>query len=200
MFVPIPKRHLFTSDTHAYHDAIFTPEEIHKILALPEWLNTHMGTVGGPNGNAVVSPTIRMSHVSWISPTNENIWIWEKITNAIADINSEFFNFELTGCHEAIQLSVYKSEDQGNYDWHMDASVRDRNVPRKLSMSLVLSDPSEYEGGELQLKAINDTPITLQTPKGRAWFFPSYILHRVTPVTKGVRRSLVLWVGGPAFV
>ena len=64
---------------------------------------------------------------------------------------------------------------------------------------MLLSDPSEFEGGELQVKTCSDQISTLETKKGRAWFFPSYTLHRVTPVTKGVRRSLVLWSGGPEF-
>jgi PKHD-type hydroxylase len=63
----------------------------------------------------------------------------------------------------------------------------------------MLSDPSEFEGGQLEIKVNNDDPVTLEQKRGRAWFFPSYVLHRVTPVTKGPRRSLVLWVGGPEF-
>jgi PKHD-type hydroxylase len=199
MLYQIPQRHLYTADTHAYHDAIFTSAEIDKILALPEWLNSNTATVGGAGGAIVVNTEIRVSHVAWLNPTQNTFWIWEKIVNAAANINSEFFNYDLTGCYEPIQLGVYKSEENGNYDWHIDASMRDRNTPRKLSMSLVLSDPSEYEGGELQIKTESDTPITLNCPKGRAWFFPSFVLHRVAPVTKGVRRSLVLWMSGPAF-
>jgi PKHD-type hydroxylase len=64
---------------------------------------------------------------------------------------------------------------------------------------MLLSDTSEFEGGEFQVKTNNDEAQTLETKQGRAWFFPSYTLHRVAPVTKGIRRSLVLWVGGPAF-
>ena len=66
-------------------------------------------------------------------------------------------------------------------------------------MVLMLSDPSEFEGGQLEIKTDSDNPITLEQKRGRAWFFPSYVLHRVTPVTKGTRRSLVLWIGGPEF-
>jgi PKHD-type hydroxylase len=64
---------------------------------------------------------------------------------------------------------------------------------------MLLSDPSDFEGGEFQVKTTNDDVQTLDYVKGRAWFFPSYTLHRVAPVTKGVRRSLVLWIGGPPF-
>ena len=66
-------------------------------------------------------------------------------------------------------------------------------------MVLLLSNPSEFEGGQLQIKANNDEPINLEMKRGRAWFFPSYTLHTVTPVTRGIRKSLVLWVGGPEF-
>jgi PKHD-type hydroxylase len=199
MLYQIPKRQVITTDTHAYYDNVFTEEELNKILALPEWLCSNKATIGGLNNEQVVNNKIRVSDVSWILPRPETIWIWNRIVNVAADINSEFFNFDLTGCQEPIQLGIYKGEENGNYDWHADSSVKDRGFPRKLSMSLILSDESEYEGGELQIKAEHDTPITLNTCKGRAWFFPSYTLHRVTPVTKGIRRSLVLWINGPAF-
>ena len=66
-------------------------------------------------------------------------------------------------------------------------------------MALLLSDTSEFEGGNLQLKIDSDKEINVIQRKGRAWIFPSYILHRVTPVTRGVRKSLVIWAGGPKF-
>jgi PKHD-type hydroxylase len=62
-----------------------------------------------------------------------------------------------------------------------------------------LNDPKEFKGGDFQLMVDSDTPVTVEQKKGRAWFFPSYTLHRVTPVTEGERKSLVLWIGGPAF-
>jgi PKHD-type hydroxylase len=66
-------------------------------------------------------------------------------------------------------------------------------------MSLLLSDIKDFDGGEFQVKMANNNAHVLEQKQGRAWFFPSYTLHRVAPVTKGVRRSLVLWVGGPPF-
>jgi PKHD-type hydroxylase len=98
-----------------------------------------------------------------------------------------------------MQLGVYTEHDQGHYDWHIDSGLETNTVPRKLSMALLLSDPSEFEGGELQIMRAG-VPESVEQKRGRAWFFPSYLMHRVTPVTKGIRRSLVMWVGGPAFV
>lgn len=199
MLFPIAPKAIPGRDTHAFIDGLFTKEEINKILALPQWFNLENGTIGTNNGVSFENEKIRSSQVSWIYPNEQTAFIWEKIAFAVADINSKFFQFNLTGCFEPIQLGLYKANENGHYNWHTDASMMDTQFPRKLSMSLTLSDPSEYEGGELQLKTESDDPITVQTPQGRAWFFPSYTLHRVAPVTKGIRRSLVIWVGGPAF-
>jgi len=157
------------------------------------------GCVGGGGDTSVVNNSVRASHISWVSFKPEIAHIWEKLANAVAEVNSRYFHFDLTGFHEPMQLGIYTEQQQGHYDWHIDASPADRHTPRKLSFAMLLSDPSEFEGGEFQVKTINDEVQTLDCRKGRAWFFPSYTLHRVAPVTKGVRRSLVLWVGGPAF-
>ena len=77
--------------------------------------------------------------------------------------------------------------------------IGNKTVPRKLSMVLMLSVSSEYEGGDLLLNADRNEPTKLGMVKGRAWFFPSYVLHKVTPVTRGTRKTIVLWVGGPPF-
>lgn len=200
MRYPIPPKHSFGKDDLAYWEGFFTSEDIDKILALPHWHQQKDGVVGGAISNTeAVNKNIRRSQVSWLGVSQETDWIWRNVTNAVSNVNRQFFHYDLTGCYEDMQLSIYSEEDQGCYNWHVDNSVNGNFVPRKLSMSLLLSDPSEFEGGELQVKHANDEPKTLQAKKGRAWFFPSYMLHRVTPVTKGVRRSIVLWVGGPEF-
>lgn len=175
-----------------------TPEDINLLLAQPEWLNLQDGCVGG-SGPSDVNAEIRRSQVGWLGMKPEVAHIWEKLSVAVAEVNRRFFHFDLTGFHEPMQLGLYTEGQQGHYDWHTDASPEDNHVPRKLSMSMLLSDPSEFEGGDFQVKTYNDTAQTLGCVKGRAWFFPSYTLHRVAPVTKGMRRSLVLWIGGPAF-
>ena len=83
---------------------------------------------------------------------------------------------------------------KGHYDWHVDAG--NGNVAtRKLSFTLQLSDPSTYEGCDL---LVNDhaTPITGSREQGSINFFPSYMTHKVTPIEKGVRYALVIWVHG----
>jgi PKHD-type hydroxylase len=198
MLYAIPPRNSTGKDDTAYWEGFFSDDDIKNILQLPQWEKRSTAFVGGGRGNAP-NLEIRRSDVAWLNATPESDWIWKSIVHAVAEVNRGFFRYNLTGCYEPIQLSEYSESDSGHYNWHIDSSVVSNTVPRKLSMTLLLSDPSEFEGGDLQVMTGNDKPRTLEAKKGRAWFFPSYTLHRVTPVTKGVRRSLVLWVGGPEF-
>jgi PKHD-type hydroxylase len=109
---------------------------------------------------------------------------------------SSGWDYHLT-TQEATQLGRYKSDNKGYYDWHEDSFTPKDGVQRKLSISILLSDPSEFEGGELQFKGIEDRKIL--TKQGSIVVFPSFIEHRVTPVTKGVRYSAVTWANGPSF-
>jgi PKHD-type hydroxylase len=198
MLYPIPPRNNAGKEIMSYWEGFLTDEDIELILSQPEWQNLEDGCVGAA-GKFELKEDVRSSKISWLGPKPELLPLWEKLANIVAEVNRKFFHFDLTGFHEPMQLGVYKADDNGHYDWHVDASVMDSGVPRKLSMVMLLSDPSEFEGGEFQVKTTSDDVQTLEIKKGRAWFFPSYILHRVTPVTKGVRKSLVLWVGGPQF-
>lgn len=203
MIYQIPPRNIKGRETVAFWDDFLKDEHINAILARNEWLNLSKGSVGGQQGpeNSQYTPEVRESNVCWLQLDKDNEGLWNILSNVFAEVNSEFFHFDLSGLYEPIQLSVYdsSSEQSGHYTWHTDMSMTDRHVPRKLSMSLLLSDPLEFEGGDLEVKTTSDESMTLEQKRGRAWFFPSYVLHRVTPVTKGVRRSLVLWAGGPPF-
>lgn len=106
------------------------------------------------------------------------------------------WNFILTG-QEDTQIARYKSVDNGFYDWHMDAFPPKDGIQRKLTCVILLNDPSEFEGGVLQFKGMEERVVL---PKiGSIVVFPSFIEHRVTPVTKGVRYTAVVWGVGPSF-
>ena len=199
MIFPIPPRNLTGKDHLAFWEGFLAAEDINLLLAQPEWLKLQRGCVGGSAGSHEVNADVRASEIAWLGMKPELAHIWEKLATAVAEVNRRFFHFDLTGFHEPMQLGLYVEEQAGHYDWHTDASPMDASVPRKLSLAMLLSDPSEFEGGEFQVKTCNDEAQTLECRRGRAWFFPSYTLHRVAPVTKGVRRSLVLWIGGPPF-
>lgn len=181
-----------------YWEGFLSDDQINYILSRPEWFDSQKAEIGdGLSG--IVNVEKRSTAVSWMGHDQNNHQIWEQIVNTVWSANRQFFHFELTGCYESAQLGLYTAGENGHYDWHVDSSLGSNNVPRKLSMALLLSDPSEFEGGELQLKTSSDNIMSVEQKKGRAWFFPSWTLHRVTPVTRGIRRSLVLWAGGPAF-
>lgn len=196
---PIPPRNEPGKDFYAHWEDFLTPNEITYLLSRPEWENAHPAMVGGQDNKQMLNTDVRRTNVSWIECKPDTQDIWERMTNVIAEVNRRYFRFNLTGCYEPMQIGVYSARDQGHYSWHTDMNMQDHRTPRKLSMALLLNDPSEFEGGELQIKTVDDNAITLELKQGRAWFFPSWVLHRVTPVTRGVRKSLVIWAGGPAF-
>jgi len=148
-------------------------------------------------GSTTPNTEVRNSRIKWLHYDERTDWVYEKLKNFSIEANNTIWGFNLTSIIDSIQYTEYP-EGGGHYDCHVDIGPGSINH-RKISIVTQLSDPSEYEGGELQLKSQSDTEIILNCPKGRAWFFPSYVLHRVTPVTKGVRKSLVLWAGGPEF-
>lgn len=195
----ILSKNTFGKDNSAYWEGFLTEEELKWLEHHPAWINSSDAEVGGSTGKGEVNKDVRRTDISWLGFEQENQPLWDKITDAIAEVNSRFFHAKLTACTEPMQLTKYTAETKGYYDWHLDMSPQDRKHPRKLSMVLMLSNPSEYEGGELQIKTGGENT-TLETKRGRAWFFPSYILHRVTPVTKGVRKTVVLWAGGPEWI
>jgi PKHD-type hydroxylase len=145
------------------------------------------------NGNFI--PEKRISKIYWIPKNDEYKNLYEIICKYIARCNSDFYQFKLYEMKDCIQYSVYTSEDSGFYEWHVDLG---KNNMRKLTCVVQLSDPSEYEGGELQIN--NGNIVTVEKEEGTVIIFPSYLLHRVTPVTRGKRRSLVCWIEGPAFI
>jgi PKHD-type hydroxylase len=102
------------------------------------------------------------------------------------------------GRRESVQISKYDSKDKGCYDWHLDTFAPDNiGYQRKLTGVLLLSDPNEFEGGQLRIGRENTNP-TLQH-KGSLVVFPSYMEHKVEEVTKGTRYSVVAWAWGNAF-
>jgi len=71
---------------------------------------------------------------------------------------------------------------------------------RQLSKTMPLNDPLEYEGGEFQIQTgLPEQPLIVEQKRGTAIIFPSFMLHRVTPITLGVRKSIVVWAVGPKF-
>ena len=178
----------------AWWEGAFTKEQL-------DWLQqkareaTQEAQVGGGN-NGEINDSIRRSEVNWLNKDTECSWVFERLAHVAASLNADYFGFELTGFGEAIQLTNYHEARQGTYVWHQDFGAS--GISRKLSMVLQLSDPSEYEGGELQILTRKE-PTSMQKKRGLITVFPAWTLHQVTPVTKGTRQTLVAWISGPAF-
>lgn len=195
MLYPISPVAQVSNDTTYFWEDFFTDDEINAILAFPHWVQASQAKIG--TGEGEVDAVKRRTKVAWLHLDNSTKWVYDRIAEVISKVNNINYQYELTGLYESIQLGIYAENEQGHYDWHIDCGGT--ATSRKLSMALLLSDPSEFEGGQLQLKIDSDKEFIVEQRKGRAWIFPSYVLHRVTPVTKGVRRSLVVWAGGPKF-
>lgn len=196
-FLPSPDFH-GNEGSYGRWDNGFTPEELDKIIAYGDALleqQGHLATVG----TGGVSPEIRRSKVTWFQNNSETGWIYDKLAYIARMANAQFFDFDLYGFSEDFQYTTYHGLDQGHYDWHIDRGVGNNgSCPRKLSMVLLLSDPADYEGGDLQVQ-YGDGPTSVDRTRGTVHIFPSWVLHRVNPVLKGVRKTLVVWATGPKF-
>jgi PKHD-type hydroxylase len=192
------------NENWAFQHGLFTADECKTIIEIGTNGKTASeltyGSVGDLNNitdNISEISKIRRSPISWLrSDIEDNHWIYHRMTDAIKNINNQFFNFDLTEI-QSLQFTCYDAEEEGFYGKHIDMMYKSPNT-RKLSVTVQLSDSSEYEGGDLLLHTA-DNPERPVRQRGTGIFFPSYSLHEVTPVTKGKRYSLVAWVLGPRF-
>lgn len=175
-----------------YYRSLFDDYEIQKILAICNKLPKKDATISNANK---VDRSYRESTVSWISLNNETNWIYKKLSNCINEVNDSCFQYDLTKI-EKLQFTRYYGNQKGFYSPHIDSSFGDFGEDRKLTFVMQLSNPEDYQGGELRLHASKD-PIIIEKEKGLITFFPSHILHECTPVTSGIRYTLVGWIYGP---
>jgi PKHD-type hydroxylase len=173
---------------------IFTPEQCQLIINAGRSEPVQNGQVGG-GAAGVVDTKTRTSHISWI-PFNKMPEMYSTLEQIVNKTNNNHFGFEGVKITEQAQYTEYPAG--GFYDWHIDSDIVGMNEPpvRKISMTCLLSHESEFEGGGLEL--MSDGKIA-RPKQGQAIFFASYIRHRVIPITKGIRKSLVMWFGGPSF-
>jgi len=155
----------------------------------------------GAVGGEVYSKNTRKSKIAWIS----DAYLREQLFHSVDLYNKQNWNYDLDGC-DLVQYGTYS--DGGFYDWHVDEEaeiepINGKYLVRKLSMTIWLNDPDEYEGGEFDIEIKNPKSEvrynTLKLKKGSIIIFPSDKWHRVRPVTSGVRKSLVTWFRGPPF-
>lgn len=186
-----PKQSDFTN--YYWFKEELKPQEIEKILKDTELLPSKKAETVGQNDDSV-----RSSVVKWIPQNQTWDWLYERVLKLIEVSNNAMWNFELTNVFDSIQYTEYYANQKGHYDWHIDVGSGDISY-RKVSISIQLSKPEEYEGGVFEIWTGGKNYMICEKSYGTAIVFPSFYMHRVTPVTSGVRKSLVLWVGGTPY-
>ncbi len=181
-------------------EVVFENWYIVRKFLLPEDIIFYKQSMSGLNWDesSTVGDTdnYRNSWVKWTPKYQGDKfnWLYERIWNWTNIANDELWNFDLIGFKDSPQYTKYESPG-GKYDWHMDIMGSGINH-RKVSFVCELG--TNFQGGKLQFKTgAGHQEIDLNY--GDAVLFPSFYLHRVTPLTKGTRESLVQWISGKPY-
>ena len=192
MIITEPKWKSWVVETKA---PLFTPEQCQKIIDAGRRQKPQQAQVGMNRPEGGIDTKKRTTTISWL-PFDEMRPMYEDLNNFIQKANRNHFGFEDIQITEQAQFTEYP--EGGFYDWHIDTDINMQHEPpvRKISMTLLLSPENQFEGGDLELMSPGKkTKLT----QGNAITFASFLNHRVTPVTQGVRQSLVMWFGGTPF-
>lgn len=179
----------------------FSKPTCERIISLARLLPETDAKVGnGEEGTGRIDSQVRRSKIRWINgatPDFKDLYL--DIVDMFHISNRSSFGLDLWQLPE-MQFTEYNANDEGHYNWHIDTMFQSSNLThRKLSMVIQLSDPNEYEGGQLEIQpwVMEPPPADKLKNQGSVVIFPSLLHHRVTPVTKGTRYSLVAWMEGP---
>lgn len=189
----IPHRDNSPQDYYWFSGA-FTKDEVKKIEEIAAAVKSRDADTFNSEGLSAV----RRSKIKWLHKNADTEWIYERMLELVKEANDTLWQFDITSMKEDIQYTEYHAEDEGHYTWHQDIGPGIA-AQRKISITIQLSESDEYEGGDLQIWQGGEYPIDTKRGAGVAVLFPSYMMHRVSKTTKGVRKSLVLWVGGSSY-
>lgn len=184
-------------------DDFFSEKEISLIDFICSKKQLSSATTVSDKGLVVSENQIRISENSFHEPNEENAWLFQKLNSAVEQVNEAAYGFDLYG-YRSFQYTVYHGSSGGKYDAHMDLIMSDAKPAdlldtRKLSMTLMLTEPEkDFTGGNFMIYE-GGSPTKVSAKKGTMIFFPSFMLHAVEPVLSGTRKSIVVWVEGPKF-
>ena len=156
----------------------------------------------GPHPSDQPGPKFRTSNIGFHFANDPKLkFVFERFNGVFEYVNSMFYNFDING-YDFFQYAEYDAKESGQYNWHTDIAYGDHSKDvystRKLSMSMLLNTPEvDFEGGQFSTFFSGEVDVPLK--KGEILIFPSFVVHRVKPVTKGIRKSLVIWLTGPGF-
>lgn len=178
------------AQNYYYFQNGFSKEELNKIYNdVADLPFVEAVTQGGKSD-------IRSSSIKWIPQDDKWLWLYNKLGEMAKEANNTMWKFNIYSMPELIQYTEYYDHAEGHYGWHQDMGSGELSM-RKISITVQLSEADEYEGGDLEFNKGGDVGGFI-APRGAGVvvIFPSYMFHRVTKVTKGTRRSFVLWLGG----
>lgn len=182
---------------HMLIPGAFSSRECDDIIAMSADLTYVTGRIVKHGVRGVLDPAIRQSQLGFLrkgdSPAADAVV--DKVWGLLREFNAQVFHYTTTRMFQ-LQISRYVAEEGGHFAWHSDTLQEPDGFVRKLSFVLLLTDPSEFDGGAFELQDVG----RMDLKKGSVLIFPAPDLHRVTPVTRGVRMSLVTWAQGPGDV
>ena len=178
---------------HAMPDA-FTTSECGLIIAAISKMPTDEALLVGHNKDH----NLRKAELVWTDNVAGLEWVMERLIELVRRSNRDRFDFDLREFSESPQVAIYKSSDSGHFAWHSDIGGGPASGKRKLTLVLQLSDADTYEGGDLQIMP-GAQVLTANRAQGAVSVFPSFTLHQVIPVKRGIRYSMTVWAHGPAF-
>ncbi len=147
---------------------------------------------------AYAVPHIRRTLLRWFDADGQDRAIADTVMFFARKANRNSFGFDITEPVQ-IQFAEYHGTNNGHFDWHQDVNwTAPTATDRKLSFIAQLSDPADYEGGDFEFSGY-PSPAADFKKRGSVLIFPSFLQHRIRPVTWGIRYSLVSWVEGPKF-
>jgi PKHD-type hydroxylase len=170
----------------------FNDKECDRILEIGEKLQAEQAKIEDQDQDLMM----RNNTIRWIPLVAATKGLYERLGRLVIGANNQIWNMRVDGMVSEVQFTEYTDEGS-HYDWHMDYGPGQCQT-RKLSISIQLSDPKDYEGGNLEFASARVDQEQLRK-RGAAIIFPSFMLHRVTPIISGKRRSLVAWVDGPTY-
>ena len=179
-------------------EPLLTPQQCDELIRIGQSEPKIKATIGINNKNTKLDERYRKSIISWI-PFAKAVPIYQVIRQWMEVTNNNYFGFDTVQLSEQGQYAEYSKD--GFYNWHMDSNTEMAAMPtvRKISMTLLLNDLKDYEGGDIEIfcgETLDSEKNKFKLKRGYAVFFASFLLHRVMPVTKGNRKSLVMWFGG----
>lgn len=186
-------------NTYYYYKNVFNNE---MIDVLEKMVYTHYTFSKGRTGvrelgNDTDSYETNNRNIAYIKPEAHSQWLYELLFPLALEANQKLFQFDIDIVTDPIHYVIYP-EDGGHLDWHMDIGAFGVNK-RKIAMTVQLSDPSEYDGGDFEIWFGGKQSVVVPREKGDVICFPAFCMHRVRPITRGQRKCLVFWTGGRPF-